>query len=326
MKAFITGINGFIGSHLAEYLRAVGDDVLGSVRGGETLRHAPPGVEAVAWDLASPTSDAHVRKAVTQFAPDVVYHLAALSISADCGADEPTAAAQAVNVEGVRRVLELAGSLPRPPRVVFASTSRVYAPVEPSSPVVNEQSPCDPQSAYGKTKLAAEAICRRAQEASGQDVVIARLFPQAGSRQDPRLMLAEWARQLTGTEPVIRVGNLHVTVDLLDVRDGVRALRDVASHGASGAIYNIGSGSPCTTGELFELLRRTAGDRRPWQERELIPRSDPIADLTALAACSDWTPTISRAETVAEVWTYWHNRDRSGASPPRPQQQQQQQQ
>ena len=324
MKAFITGINGFIGSHLAEYLRAVGDEVLGSVRGGEALHDILPDIKAVAWDLAAPTIDSHLRTAIAQFAPDVVYHLAALSIAADCGTDEPSVAARAVNIDGVRRILELTGSLPRPPRVVFASTSRVYAPVEPSRPIVNEQSPCDPRSAYGKTKLSAEAICRRAHEDSGQDIVIARLFPNAGPRQDPRLMLAEWARQLAGTAPVIQVGNLHVTVDVLDVRDGVRALRDLATHGASGAIYNIGSGSPCTTGELFELLRRTARDNRPWHERESIPRCDPIADVAALAACTDWVPTVSRAETVADVWNYWHGRNRSGAPSLRQQQQQQQ--
>lgn len=324
MKAFITGINGFIGSHLAEHLRAVGDEVLGSVRGGDPVHHVPPEVNIVNWDLAAPTIDPQLRRAVAQFAPDVVYHLAALSIPADCGTDEPSVEARTVNVDGVRRVLELAGSMPRPPRVVFASTSRVYAPVEPNRPIVNEHSPCEPRSAYGKTKLAAEAICRRSQEESGQDIVIARLFPQAGPRQDPRLMLAEWARQLAGSAPVIQVGNLHVTVDMLDVRDGVRALRGLATRGVSGAIYNIGSGSPCTTGELFELLRRTAHDRRPWQERESTPRFDPIADVAALAACTDWTPTVSRAETVADVWNYWHDHHRSGASPLRQQQQQQQ--
>lgn len=323
MKAFITGINGFIGSHLAEHLRASGDEVLGSVRDGDDLRHVPREAKTVGWDLATPTV-AQLRKAVAQFAPDVVYHLAALSIPADCGSDEPSVAARNVNVEGVRRVLELAASLPRRPRTVFASTSRVYAPVDPSRPIVDERAPCDPRSAYGKTKLAAEAICRGAQEDSGQDVVIARLFPQAGPRQDPRLMLAEWARQLAGTAPIIHVGNLHVTVDILDVRDGVRALRGLAIHGTAGAIYNIGSGSPCTTGELFELLRGAARDHRLWQERESTPRSDPIADVAALAACTGWTPTVSHAETVADVWNYWHERHRSGASPLRQQQQQQQ--
>lgn len=324
MKAFITGINGFIGSHLAEHLHDVGDEVLGSIRVGDPIGHVPPDARIVAWDLAAQAVDPHLQKTVAQFAPDVVYHLAALSIPADCGTDEPSVAARNVNVEGVRRVLQLAGSLPRAPRVVFAGTSRVYAPVDPSRPIVDEQSPCDPRSAYGKTKLEAEAICRRSHAESGQDVVIARLFPQAGPRQDPRLMLAEWARQMAGTSPVIQVGNLHVTVDVLDVRDGVRALRELAIHGASGAIYNIGSGAPCTTGELFELLRGAARDRRPWQERESTPRSDPIADVAALAACTDWTPTFSRAETVADVWKYWYDRHRSGASPLRQQQQQQQ--
>ncbi|MGC3969550.1 MAG: NAD(P)-dependent oxidoreductase [Pirellulales bacterium] len=318
MKALITGISGFVGSHLAEHLLAAGDAVLGATRDGDRPEFLAGEVGIVAWDMATHDASGAIFDAVQTFAPDVIYHLAAMSIPQDCGTAEPSAMAEALNVGGVRRVLELAEKLAKRPRVVFTSSSHVYA-VEPSRMIVAETAPLLPRNAYGRTKLAAEQLCETAVR-GGTDVVVVRSFAQAGPRQDPRLMLAEWARQFAGNESEIHVGNLHVTVDVVDVHDSVRALRVLALEGESGAIYNVGSGRATTTGELFQLLRSAAGDERPVVERDQTPRFDPIADVSKLTARTGWRPAVSSAEMVASVWEYW----RARATSEQPQQQQQQ--
>ena len=82
MKAFVTGISGFVGSHLAEHLLAAGDEVLGAARTGDRLQHVPTGVATTAWDLSRDPPAGELLDAVRRFEPDVIYHLAAMSIPA----------------------------------------------------------------------------------------------------------------------------------------------------------------------------------------------------------------------------------------------------
>ena len=319
MRAVVTGITGFVGSHLAEHLRAAGDECLGIVRASPGVADAraprgelPAAVRAarlVPWDLSSADVDEELLRRLDDFAPEVVFHLAALSIPADCGTDAPTPAAAATNVDGTARVLRLARSLRRRPRVVFASSSHVYGAVSPQAPVVDEDTPCAPRSAYGRTKLAAEQVVSEAAAGDGSDVVIVRSFIQAGSRQDSRLMLPQWAAQFVrgGLGP-IDVVSLDVAIDLLDVRDAVRALRLVALHGRSGGTYNLGSGVARTTGEVFDRLRRAADSTR--EARPLRPgaRCEPIADVRRLQAATGWRPEIPLERTVADVLDDWRAR------------------
>lgn len=295
MRAFITGITGFVGRHLRDHLNAEGDDVLGSSR---KLDSAAVGL--VEWDVSAPLPDA-ARREVAAFAPDVIFHLAAISIPRECGESEPTALAQRVNVDGVRNVLDAAAGLPHPPRIVFMSSSHVYAAVAPSAPPVAETHPIEPRTAYGKTKWAAEELCRQA-SARLSEIVVVRSFTMSGPGQDGRLMLAEWADQFVagGTEP-IRVVSLESTIDFLDVRDGVRALRAIALRGATGDVYNLGSGVPRLSGEIFRLMQEQTGDHRPVIESRPGRRSDPIADVTRLRDAVGWSAQIAPARTVADV-------------------------
>lgn len=310
MKALITGITGFVGGHLTRHLLDAGDDVLGASQNGAWPAGFSLPVPLVGCDLAfdfEPT----FTSAVEAFAPDVIYHLAAISVPRDCGPDgEPNPASLNMNVAGVQRIVRLASRLPERPRIIFTSSSHVYGPVEIARPVVDEDRACAPLSAYGRTKLAAEDLCYAAVRDEGADIVIVRSFPQAGARQDPRLMLAEWARALAGDASELSVGNDNVTVDLVDVRDAVRALRLLALHGASGSAYNVGSGTMRKTGELLALLQRTAGDSRPVRARSHERRSDAVADIRRLQKATGWKPEIEIERTVADVWNYWRERVR----------------
>jgi len=240
-RALITGVSGFVGGFLAEHLLDCGDEVLGATPDGRWLPTSPPElagrVELVAWDVGRDDApDDASRRRIAEFAPTHLYHLAAISVPAACGDQEPLPHAVAVNVDGTRRVAELAVSLPSRPRVLLASSSHVYAPVDPERPWVAESAPLEPRSAYGRTKLAAEHALRRAIETFGIDAVIDRSFSHAGPRQDGRLLLAQWARQVAEGRDVIEVRSLDAWLDLSDVRDAVRAQRAVMEHGRSGGV------------------------------------------------------------------------------------------
>ncbi len=305
MKAVITGISGFVGRHLAEHLRSGGDDVLGTAL---HAAEADVGSPTVVWDVSDRLPD-EARRRIAEFAPDVIYHLAAISIPRDCGDAAPTPKAEQINVAGVGRVVELVQSLPRPPRLIFTSSSHVYAAADPANPLVAESHPIAPRNAYGRTKWAAEQLCREAHRQGRLDVVIVRSFAQSGPGMDRRLMLAEWAAQLVrGGDAPIEVVSQDVTIDFLDVRDGVRAFRLLAERGTAGEAYNVGAGKPRTTGDVLRLMLEQAGDHRPVRELRPGKRSDPVADVAKLQAATGWTPQVPIEQTVADVLADWRRR------------------
>jgi GDP-4-dehydro-6-deoxy-D-mannose reductase len=309
-RALITGVSGFVGPFLAEHLLDCGDEVLGTSPDGTWPARSPktirPKVELIAWDISRPDGLSQTsRRPIQRFRPQVVYHLAAISVPAECGEDQPTPQAVAVNVDGTRRVLEAAAALDWPPRVLLASTSHVYAATEESSPRVDENWPLAPRQGYGRTKLAAEAAVRRA-IASGLDALIVRAFQHTGPGQRPPMMLPEWAVQFArgGPEPVW-VQTLDAWIDLSDVRDVVRAYRLLALEGQRGTAYNVGSGQARRSGEILELLRRTAGVDRTVVELRPGRKQDPIADITRLVRRTGWQPRVPLEQTVADTLAWW---------------------
>lgn len=320
MKALVTGITGFVGGFLAEHLLASGDEVLGcSTAGGwprgQAERRSPPPtvrerIEVLRWDLgaAGGLGDS-AREQIAEFAPSCIYHLAAISVPGFCGADEPTAQALAVNVEGANRVLELAASLSPSPRVLFTSTSHVYAPSKPGVRV-NETAPVGPRRGYGKTKLAAEQRVAAACRERRLDCLVARAFQHTGPRQEPEMMLPEWCQQLvSGDSGPVRVRSLNTWIDLTDVRDVVRAYRLLMGRGASGGIYNVGSSVPRRTGDIFQQLMELAGSTRPAAELSADgERWDPIADIGLLTAKTGWRPEVPLEKTLADTLEYWRRR------------------
>lgn len=318
MNALVTGITGFAGGFLAEHLLASGDRVLGASRGRTWPTGAPAALRdaaLLAWpsiaDPAGPTGllAAEEFDRLAAFAPDAIFHLAAMSVPEDCGPDEPAPAAWAANVEGTRRVCELAATLPSRPKLIFASTSHVYAPagardVEP--PPLDEAAPLGPRRGYGKTKLAAEGVVREFLANGRIAAVIARAFQHTGPRQSARMMLPQWCERIVrGGDGPLTVFNRDTQIDLTDVRDVVRAYRLLAERGSAGQTYNVGSGVSRRTGGILQSLLEQADCRRKVVEERPGRRYDPIANVERLRAATGWRPEIPLERTIAETLAYW---------------------
>jgi nucleoside-diphosphate-sugar epimerase len=317
-RALITGVSGFAGGFLAEHLLECGEDVLGCSPDGAWEEASPEElrerVELMAWDLGSPEGlSAETRRRIEEFRPDGIYHLAALSVPEDCGADEPLPVALTINVSGTREVMQLAASLPGRPRVLFTSSSHVYAPVPRDSPQVGEAAPLGPRRAYGRTKLLAEGEVRRAIDDFGCDAVIARSFQHTGPRQSPRMMLPQWARQFAaaGSAPV-EVYTLDAHVDLSDVRDIVRAYRLLMERGRRGEVYNVGSGTNRRSGDILEMLRHMADPGRPVVELYPGSKQEPIADTSRILGHAGWRPAIPLETTVSDTLAWWQGLSHGG--------------
>lgn len=308
MKALITGITGFAGTHLVEHLLSCGDEVLGCSRGGHWKARAPEqlvdSVRLLDWDIIDDPSNWCLTHCAT-FKPEVIFHLAAISNPGDCGNTEPTRQATAVNVAGSKNVCDLALRLSSRPRVVLLSSRHVYSPVTRGATSVAESFATEPSSAYGKTKLAAEGAALALAQSHGLGVVIARSFSHAGPRQQPPMMLAEWCAQLVGGESQLRVRNPNVWLDLSDVRDAVRAFRLLAEHGVSGEIYNVGSGRAVRSGDVAGKLLQLAAPAAELVAVETQQRFNPVADIRKLHRQTHWQAEIPLETTLRDTWQFW---------------------
>ena len=146
------------------------------------------------------------------------------------------------------------------------------------------------------------------------DAVIVRAFQQAGPRQDARLVLSEWCRQLlTPAAEVVRVQSLDSYFDMSDVRDVVRAYRLPAVHGRAGEIYNVGSGVCRRSGDLLAQLQTLADCRLPVIEVASGVTQLPIADTTRLRRATPWEPQVPIEQTLEDTLAFWRSLAGQGA-------------
>jgi GDP-4-dehydro-6-deoxy-D-mannose reductase len=312
VKALITGVTGFVGSYLAEHLVSCGDDVIGCSYNGhwgsDIPRHVSERVPVFPWDMSRGLPD-DVAGHVAEFSPDVIYHLAAISVPAECGADQPTLRAICTNVDGTRAVIALANFIPKHPRIVMAGSCYVYGPVSPDNPVVNEDFPCWPVHGYGITKLAAERELIHASREQGIDVVIARAFQHSGPRQSAQMVLPDWAQQLTTGKRPVRAICLDTFLDISDVRDVVRAYRNLCVSGRSQMVYNVGSGISRRAGDLLDWMLQAYSLSGCLIELSPGRRQHPIADITRIHSETGWQPIISIETTLNDILAYWQAKE-----------------
>jgi GDP-4-dehydro-6-deoxy-D-mannose reductase len=305
--ALVTGSRGFVGSWLTRYLAASGYQVTGLARSSDAAAgsHAPG--ETVLADIVDAAS---VQHAVQAAAPDVVFHLAALSDPASGDVRQY----YRVNVEGTVNVLEAARTVDA--RVVVVSSGYVYG--RRRTPAT-EDAATRPPNHYAASKAAMEHATLAAAR-QGLHAVIARPFNHTGPGQSESFLLPSLVRQAVGLaggsgDAELQLGNLTPVRDFLDVRDVVAAYEILAREGRPGRAYNVCSGHGRTVQELAELVLECAGVQArvvSVGERRRAADTDFLVGSNArIQAETAWRPRISLAETIGAMLQH----ARSQASP-----------
>lgn len=302
-RAFITGVSGFAGRHLAELLVSEGWSVAG------TVRHRSADLPTVAEHRLEIDDATGLRAVLAEFQPDVVYHLAAV---VDTVTTPDVLALYRTNVIGTAAVLEAIGSVGSVRRVLVASSAFAYGRTPPDLQPVQETAALEPLTAYGASKVATEAIALQWRRLTGVDVVITRAFQHTGPGHVGSYALADWAGQLASGASVIRVGNLDVARDYLDVRDVVAAYHVLAETGRAGEIYNVGSGVPVTMASLLDGLVEAFGGhaRVEIDPTRLRTVDQPVfyADIRRLMTDTTWAPRFTLRETLQDLADWWRSR------------------
>jgi len=299
VRVLVTGVAGFIGSHLGRRLADDGDRVVGidNLSSG-WLENVDPRVTFHRADIAS-------RSIYPLFEEvDAVFHLAAKNCLADC-LEDPVATAE-TNVAGTANVLEAARRA-GVRKVVFADTSAEYEGIHEFPSRVDRVAPL---SVYARSKRAASMFCEAYQEFHGLHVAIVRYFNVYGPAQDwrrtiPPLMSAFALKLLQGESPVI-YGTGEKRRDFIYIDDvtafNVIALRDSRT---DGHVYNVGSGTNHSVNEIFATLEGILRSGvRPVYKDDLPGEAEiTLADIEVSRQLG-WEPKVGLSEGLERSIAY----------------------
>lgn len=318
----ITGISGFAGSHLAEYLLQAGYRVCGidlQNAPAASLAELAPDIKYFAVDLLD---QAAVRQVVAKIRPEWVFHLAGIS-NVPYSWKQRKQTIQ-VNVFGCFHLLEALRELNRAVRVLVAGSGAQYGVVAPDAQPISENTPLRPDNPYSVSKCMQENLCYLYRAAiaagAGMEIILVRLFNHIGPRQSPDFVTAAFARQIARIEaglcePVIRVGNLEARRDFTDIRDMIRAYHLMIARGQPFVPYNMASGSAYAIREILDALLSMA--RVPIREEadpdRLRPSDNPVicGDPTQMMEITGWRPQIPIRESLRRILNYWREQVRS---------------
>jgi UDP-glucuronate 4-epimerase len=283
MKIFLTGVAGFIGSHLGERLLARGDEISAIDCFDQTLYPAKdhgrnlepledhPKLTFTTGDILN---SGLVQRLIGEQQPDVVVHLAALA-GVRPSIQQPLRY-QRVNIEGTLNLLE-ACRAHGVKRMVFASSSSVYG-AHSQVPFREDDRADRPASPYAATKRAGELLCANWSELYGLGISSLRFFTVYGPRQRPEMAIHKFARHILAGEPLPFYGDGSSARDYTfidDIIDGVVASIDRVEPGAH-RIYNLGGSRTTTLAKLVELLEENLGKKAQLKREPDQPGDVPI--------------------------------------------------
>ncbi|MBL7183113.1 MAG: GDP-mannose 4,6-dehydratase, partial [Anaerolineae bacterium] len=253
MRALITGISGFVGSHLAEYLLEHTDwQVAGTVYGPEeNIEHLRDKLELYPAELSKLET---VISILEQAKPDHIFHLAAQPL-VSLSRRDPWGTL-AINIRLQLNILEAVARLGSGARILVVGSSEEYGLIRPDELPVKETNPLRPTNPYAVSKVAQDMLGLQYHLSHQLFTVRVRSFNHIGPRQRIGFVAPDFARQIAAAEaglqePVIQVGNLEPQRDFSDVRDIVRGYHLLITKGEAGEVYNLGSEQARSVGELL---------------------------------------------------------------------------
>lgn len=272
-QVLVTGAGGFIGSHLVEALVQKGARVRGFVhynsRGDAGLlrliqREILDTVEIMPGDIRDPQA---VQEAVKGCS--FVFHLGAL-ISIPYSYLHPTEVAE-TNIIGTLNVLNACREF-GVPRMVHTSTSEVYGTA--LRVPIDESHPLQGQSPYSASKIGADKLVESYYCAFGLPVVTVRPFNTFGPRQSARAVIPTIITQALVKDAIL-LGNLDSKRDFTFVSDTVNGfIKAAEAQSVEGEVFNLGTGSEVTIGDLAQMIMRIVGRQVPIETDQIRLRPE----------------------------------------------------
>jgi len=321
MRVLITGITGFVGSHMAEYALAKGAQVFGSNRWRsktENIDHLRDKVTFIESDLRDLSS---VRSLLEISQPDFVVHLAAqifVGVSWHAPAETLT-----TNIISQVHLLEAIRGLKMSPRFLAVGSSEEYGLVQPDELPITEDNPLRPLSPYAVNKVTQDMMAFQYFKSYGLPIVLTRAFNHEGPRRGDVFVTSNFARQIAEIEaglrePVLYVGDLTPRRDYSDVRDIVRGYWLLLEMGEPGEVYNLCSGTSWPIQQVLDFLlgkSKVKGIGVKVDPARLRPSDVMIleGDPSKVFKATGWKVEIPFERTLTELLDYWRQRTRASS-------------
>lgn len=316
-KVLITGVTGFAGSHLVDYLLTRNDcEIHGIWRWRsrtENIEHLKPGqITLHECDLRDATSTFDT---IDKVRPDWIFHLAAQSFVPTSWV-APTESLT-TNILAQLNIFEAVRRLGLKTRIQLACSSEEYGMVYPDEVPIRETNPLRPLSPYAVSKVGQDMLGYQYWMSWKVDSVRTRGFNHEGPRRGPVFVASDFAKQIADIEkgrraPVLHVGNLDAKRDFTDVRDMVRAYVLALEKCEPGEVYNICRGQCWTIRETLDmLLAHTTASIEVKQDPARLRPSDVqilLGDNSKFVKQTGWQPTIPFEQTLRDMLEYWRAR------------------
>jgi GDP-4-dehydro-6-deoxy-D-mannose reductase len=316
MRLLITGITGFVGSHMAEYALQHNAEVFGSIRWRsktDNIDHLRSKITLVESDLRDLSS---VRALLEATNPTHVVHLAAQSfVQASWRSPAETLS---TNILAQVNLLEGLRGLKMSPRFLVVGSSEEYGLVEEDELPIKETNPLRPLSPYAVSKVGQDLMGYQYWKSYGLPIVRSRAFNHEGPRRGDVFVTSNFARQVAEIEaglrdPVIHVGDLTPRRDYSDVRDIVRGYWALLERGEPGEVYNLCSGRSWAIRQVLDLLleqARVKSIRVETDPARLRPSDVPVleGDPSKIEKATGWKVEIPFERTLKDLLAYWRQR------------------
>ena len=318
-RVLITGVAGFVGSHLAENIieHFPATIVHGTCRPKGSTDNIRQILDKISLHEIDITDAASTHRIVDTIRPEVIYHLAAQSYVRTSW--ESPEATLSTNIIGQANLLEAVRSMADDnysPTVVVVGTSEEYGYVDGAESPLTENAPLRPLSPYAVSKIGQDFLGFQYFQTYGLNIIRLRAFNHTGPRRPTAFGDSKLAHTIAMiergiAEPVVAYRDLTAVRDFTDVRDVVKAYVLASKRCAAGEVYNVCSGQGVSIKQIFDVLLACSKVR----DIELVP--DPsgprptdggvvIGDNSKIKETTGWEPEISFLEkTLPDILNYW---------------------
>lgn len=320
-KVLITGITGFVGSHLAEYIlkEHKGIKIYGLIRWRSPKNNILKIQDYINLCYGDLEDYSSLEKILSETKPDVIFHLAAQSY-VDFSFISPISTLY-TNVIGTANLLEAIKTLKLQigydPVIHICSSSEVYGQVREEEIPVKETNPFRPASPYAVSKVGEDMLALQYFLSWKIKTIRTRMFTHEGPRRGEVFAPSNFAKQIAAIEigkqkPTVLVGNLRSVRTFMDVRDAVRAYWLLVNKCTPGEVYNIGGVETMTIGDM---LRKLIGFSKKKNikikiDRKRLRPSDvtlQIPSVEKFVKQTNWQPEIRFDQTLKDMLDYWRD-------------------
>lgn len=319
-KILITGITGFVGSHMADFLIQKKIKIYGLKRYHlsrlDKVEHIYNKINWYDCDLTDPVS---TQKMIKHIKPDIIFHFAAESFVSPSW-DHPNRY-MSVNYKGTLNILEGMKNINSKAKILIPGSGEEYGYLKKNQMPINEKTELNPVNPYAVTKVAQDFIANVYYESFGLNVIRVRTFNHEGPRRENVFGISSYAFQIAKIEAgqqnkIVRVGYLGDKRNFTHVEDIIKAYWLAVQKCKPGKLYLIGNNdkkSVFTFKQALNKLKTFSFVKnikhqeykpfvRPTKVPYLITNSREFLNLTG------WKPKISFDQILKDTLNYWRQK------------------